>query len=99
MADTKSANADEGADPSTDVEQRGAHKTHGGADAHMSPTYKLDIDQPAEDDEQDDEAKELDEIHEHADPSRGGKEVDGGDRANVTDTNEGYGVKTEEKKL
>lgn len=50
--------------------------------------------------EDDDKArKDLEKIHDHADPSRGNKEVDGGDRANVDDVDEGSGVKTADKKL
>jgi hypothetical protein len=79
MADEKTANADEGADPSTDAEQASGHKTHGGAEAHMSPTHNLDIDIPGEDG-RGDEAEELKRTHEHADPSKGGKLADGGER-------------------
>jgi hypothetical protein len=50
-------------------------------------------------DDKDDQArKELEEAHEHADPSRGNKKVDGGDRVNVADNDEGAGVKTADKK-
>jgi hypothetical protein len=51
-------------------------------------------------DSKDDPAlKELEDAHEHADPSRGNKKVDGGDRANVSDVDEGAGVKTADKRF
>jgi hypothetical protein len=51
------------------------------------------------DDKGDQARKELDEAHEHADPSRGNKRVDGGDKANVSDGDEGTGVNTRDKNL
>lgn len=50
-------------------------------------------------DDDDKARKDLEKIHEHADPTRGNKKVDGGDRANVDDVDEGAGVKTANKKL
>jgi hypothetical protein len=47
------------------------------------------------DEGKDDEAKELENIHEHADPSRGDKEVDGGDRVS-TEGDEPHGAADEQ---
>lgn len=44
-------------------------------------------------------ANELEEAHAHADPSKGDKSVDGGDRANVTPVDQGCGVAEADKKL
>ncbi len=87
MADEKTANADEGADPSAAAEQGSGHKTHGGAEAHMSPTHNLDIDVPGEDGGGD-EAEELKRAHEHADPSKGGKPAGDGEKVSEDDGSE-----------
>lgn len=50
--------------------------------------------------DEDDKARtELDNARKQADPSRGTEKVDRGHRANVTDVDEGAGVKTADKKL
>src|ERR1700761_5870850 len=94
MADTNAANADEGASPEKDVENSKNMKTHGGAEAHMSPTYDLDVDVPparaeggSEDDGRD-EADQLERTREHADPSKGDKPADEGERVSTDDEEE-----------
>lgn len=44
---------------------------------------------PADEGSKDKEAKELDDAHEHADPSKGDKEADGGGRVKTDDTSAG----------
>jgi hypothetical protein len=44
LADEMNANANEGANPSTDAKQGSGHKMHAGVETHMSPTqpaYRL----------------------------------------------------------
>jgi hypothetical protein len=87
MANEKAANADEGAGPEKDVEQGAGKKTHGGVEAHMSPTHNLDIDIAGEDGGGD-ESRELKRTHDHADPSKGSKPADNGEKISEDHGNE-----------
>ncbi len=44
-------------------------------------------------------AKELEDVHNHADPAKGAKSVEGGDRANITPVDQGRGVAEKDKKF
>jgi hypothetical protein len=94
MADERAANADEGASPENDAQHAEGKKTHAGVEAHMTPHYDLDIDVPpaqankGEDDDRDEKAQELERTREHADPSKGDKSNDDGQRVSTDDSAE-----------